>query len=670
MKPARILRASMINTNFIDQKELYSNHANLIKELLRRTEDLSSTIDQNQSEIADTNKSNKDTFIALQNEINKIKATTNEMSVIADTTKAKEAIESLSNTINELTLNTTNDVSSIREDISVLKRATNDLYTVKSTVNGFKGDVSSFQTNLLDVRSDMSLFKTETLNSLSAIENNLNQLRQSSVEALRKELLDIIENSIPKFNPSTSIEDVNSDDTDTNVRSVNDIDYPFDIPKDPNFDSFEVNGIYLTATSKNNQNICSITNSFGGIAIDKEDSFDRWIIERNDDKHLRFHFNKELDPPLTINHKGISTNELTIGDRRVRTITNTFTEDNINNHTIPTTKAIFDFVHANKLLKNINIDDQALTNQPSMTFTNDNSLQVNTNDQTDEESLSTISSTKHHHRHKSKQPVECNVSTCNLNGKHTLVVQNDSCSIALKDSDKLHTIKASDSDGLLVNNTFKLSNDEGILCYMSADKLPNDITDIQNVVGLFATCTGNIEPITSIDGEHVLYVPEIKVPTKVAAGVVGVITKIILPKQNYTKSNRIYDIRKHKFISTPTTSDDDEYVSNSPHENSVSNFSVVDDGQLYYFVTIAVKGIVKVNVNNKDTKLALGQIMIPADGGKAVPLFVNNGQTKKDKKERKSDDEKLIKCIQNGVPRVKVIAAHHEQGFFFGLLIF
>lgn len=368
MKPVRPLRAGAINYNIADAKQLYQNHAKLLTELLHRTDILSNTVAEDSENIEKYNNANHDLFVSLQTEINKLKSSISSISTdVSGVTKS--ALEKLNTTVTELSARTDrlkeSDIALLRKDLDAIKKAFTEASVVKTNVSvlttnveALQTDNESFKSSMNEVRGDISTLtdnlefvngKVNDINAtITTMEEAINKLQQESINKLKQDLLDVIKRSLPTFTPDTVEIDSDSEFETRDIQLT--MDYPFDIPQDdPNCDAIEVNGMYLTSTLKNDQQLCSISNSYGGIAIDKENSYDRWVIERNDDQHLNFHFNTEANPPLTINKRGIATSRLRLGDLSINNIVNSFSNGNINNHTVPTTKAIFDFVHANML---------------------------------------------------------------------------------------------------------------------------------------------------------------------------------------------------------------------------------------------------------------------------------------------------------------------------------
>ena len=707
MKPVRPMRAGAINYNIADAKQLYQNHAKLISDLRYSLESLSSSVESDRESIEKTNASNHDIFVSMQGEINKLKAATSSLAKV-DISATKAALDTLSATVAEIAARTDKlkdaDIAALRTELSNVKKLTSEISSVKpnigiitanvehnsSEIESAKSDISTIQSNVSDLKTsvsgvaanvstvstavdevsaDLTSFKESTLASISSIEANIDTLKRYSIDALKKELIDIVSKSLPTFSPSSSELESDSEATERDVLNVTS-DYPFDIPQDdPNCDSIEVNGVYLTSTTKDGQQICSITNTFGGLAIDKQDSFDRWIIERNDDKFLKFHLNTESNPPLVLSKRGIITNRLKLGRGNVDNITNTFTSSNINHHTIPTTKAIFDFVHANMLSNNVNGigggvgGKDCIPKLPTGETKSNNNIvpplapggvgksvgagsngnasgntnvsgpgikaspngiplpilrgisgQSKSDDTADAPSTGSKSArpesknealpTASHVRRSSmnsstsaavlptlplpsmadvtqsqlvfdidpdaidspdsganqkisKSPSKCDISTIDIDGKHSLLIQNNSCSVSFKDNTGLYTMSASSMDGLRINDTFKLANDDGILCCISVTNIPKGCK-LSDLSGLFVAYTKHIKRIQSSDDEHnTLYVPEIYIPSDATSVIVGVVSKVIT-SDYYTKSNRIYSLAEHR---TDELDEDEESLS-------------------------------------------------------------------------------------------------------------
>lgn len=239
---------------------------------------------------------------------------------------------------------------------------------------------------------------------------------------------------------------------------------------------------------------------------------------------------------------------------------------------------------------------------------------------------------------------KCDVSTINVNGRHSLLVSNDSCSISLKDSKSLYTLTPSSVDGLAINDMFKLANDDGILCYISSANLPQKCK-LSDLKGLFVCCRtksdgsghGHAKSIKSND-EHpnTIYAPEVCVTSTPTSMVLGVVKKIINGNY-YTKNNRVYSIAEHK-KDTPNTSDNEDEQSESTSKEAPPK----PDNIHYYFLVVQTSGIVK--AKTKEEKIKCGQVYSPSKEGYA---------------KRITNDEAGQKlstfCINNYVPRIKAI---------------
>ena len=673
MKPLKLVRAGNIDNNLTNARQLYQTQANILKKLIEKTDAIDKDIISDRTTINTLTASNKETFANLQNEITKLKSTTSSI-VSADINKTKTALDELSATVSTLISRTDNlestDINTIRTDIATLKQTTESLSTTTiSDIDKNKSDISTVSGKLSTLSTEIETFRANTLKSLSTIESNVNAIQSANITNLRQELLDIINNSIPKFNETRSTVQLELDsDSETADNIVPPGDYPFDIAQlDPNCDTFEANGLQLTSTVKNDQQIGSLTTTYGGIAIDKENSYDRWIIERNNDTQLNFHFNTEANPPLTITKKGIATNRLRIGDFHVNAFVNKITSDNINNHTIPTTKAIFDFVHANLL--------QSHTAHPFHSPSNSSLTHVSFPSPTEGESFPAFavagrrSSNPRIHaspsvgsanlRRKSIVATnsKCNISTVAIDGKHSLLVQNDSCSVSLKDDNNIFTLTPSVVDGLRINDSFKLINDGGVLCYVDTTTLPKDVT-VDDMLGRFVACTRDIKVIQPPD-EHgaPLYVPVIKVPTDVTSTIFGIAHNVI-DDNTYTKGNRIYDLSKYieytdkqrvTHSKTKTTRTDTDI--NVVTENTI----VSDHIQTGYFVIVKIKGIVLVKTT--DDTIKCGTVFAPTKNGNAQKIGDDKSGTKLSKF-----------CLLNSVPRVKAIRMGGDNTFIGFLL--
>lgn len=744
MRPTRPLRVGTLTGNIEDAKQVYQNQAKVIQELVARTEALEKTILDDHESIETNNKHNKDIIDNIQAEIAKLQSTITSIANI-DVAAAKKIIDDLSEKISDLSTRQDKiretDLVELRKDINDIKRVANDTANIKNSVNSLSSALCNVDTDVKNIKSftddnkdaiktlttdvnnakedisilsgnfevvnekvdnintDIDKFKQSTLQSVATIENNINSLKKESLSSLKQELLDIVKKALPSVNASSY--EFESDSNEIDTRDINShSDYPFEASTNAEgCDALEFGGVYISATEKDGKRLCSITNSYGGIAIDKEDALDRWIIERSNDKQLKFHLNTESDSPLTINSKGISTNKLKLGKCSATHIVNAFTQSNINSHSIPTTKAIYDFIHSNMLLNGVSSiaeQSQPQSRVPPLNFPPVPSLGINPSasmapGQYQKQNSGAVSARgvndkyadDPYHRngrrssvqHKNKgnlldidppsptspngsngdgslliqSPKSCGVSTIKINGKTSLLVNNDSCSISLKDNSNTYTVTANNTEGLRVNDAFRLCNDDGLLCYISATNIPAGMK-VSDLSGLFMAYGKGVKKIKSVDERpNILYVPEVYIPSNTTSVIIGVAKKAI-STEFYTKKNRMFSLTVHR------NTDVDELVDEESESSSNPSATPTKGPHKYYFLSVCTKGITIVKTHEE--KVGSGNIFLPYKGGYAK-RYVQNDKV----------SENLNRfCQEIYVPRVKSIKRISDDSFI-GLII-
>ena len=120
--------------------------------------------------------------------------------------------------------------------------------------------------------------------------------------------------------------------------------------------------------------ITSISNTFGALSIDKPDNDSSWIISRNLNDKLTFHFNSVDSTPLSLNSEGIEVNSINLSGNTIDSITNSINIYTINNNTIPTTKALVSYLQ--KQLRNPRPDEHNSHFQAILAPTVQNNLDI------------------------------------------------------------------------------------------------------------------------------------------------------------------------------------------------------------------------------------------------------------------------------------------------------
>lgn len=442
--------------------------------------------------------------------------------------------------------------------------------TLSTDVDKLKGKESATPEELKTLQSELETLKS-TIKEIDSLKDEINAIKSDDQTEIKKELLDALNKSIPKF---TTEQEEKSDDCVT--RSPIRCDFPFEIPKsEDGTDGWAINGIEVVPTSKDEQRLCSISTDYGGIAIDKSGSDDRWVIERNDGDKLKIHFNSDETVPLTITRNGASTPHLTVGDKSITSIATVINEDTISSKSVPTTKAIVDFVNANVIKSNV----ESIVNG--------------------EKSRSAPHTPVAAH---APQLPSCDISTIETSEGKSLLIDNSSSSISVKKDGSIITVKPSLTNGLMINDAYKLANDPGMLCILKDDS-------IGDIEGRYVEYTGNVIEVNGI------LIMEVQILKETISSVTcGIVGKDLKNQKTYTHGNKIYKLPK-----------------------------VGEDGHKYHYITIFNSGIHYVKV--KPGKFAKGMMLVPGKEGLA---------------DRGSDSLSKF-CMDNMIPRAKVVSLINEK---------
>lgn len=315
-----------------------------------------------------------------------------------------------------------------------------------------------------------------------------------------------------------------------------------------NNSSFSIN------TDENEREICSISNEIGGLAFRKNGSDDVWLVDRNKDSEMEFHFNSMSNIPLSINPRGVRMSNMSLNGKTISKIASAINSETINDNTIPTVNAIVKYINSNlqrmnllnKLTENkhnVNIvtsksnddvksiasTDNATNSTPDNTTAPDVTTTTDTTEATSNTNTTETSIDDNTNTSATRNAItipQCNISSINTKYGNSLLVENESNSISLKDNEfNIVTISASANDGLIINDTFKLKNNIGTLCVFKSEN--NEPT-----IGRFVELTGSYIKLNE------LIVPEVKLTNKLTSMVYGVINNI--PKNEYVYNNEIY----------------------------------------------------------------------------------------------------------------------------------
>lgn len=353
-------------------------------------------------------------------------------------------------------------------------------------------------------------------------------------------------------------------------------------------DDEDNNKISIKPTMKNDNVICSISTDYGGIAIDKDNvSKYRWVIERNNDYNLNFHFNSENNTPLSITPKGIKSTKLTLNSRSIKNILYDINESSISNESIPTTKAVVNYINSNIIKKNI---------EKMVAEYKNSETPISPKSSSDIENID-FSQTLSLSLHRPTSLPSCDISTIDTNLGKTLLIDIESTSLSFKDNNNIITLKPSIEHGLTINNTYRLKNDVGMLCYLK-DKINTD-----NIKGCFVEFTGNYIEINDMK------VIEVQIPESLNTSICGICIKDLKIEEIFVKDNIIYELPKE-----------------------------INDVKMH-FITIQNSGVTTVRI--LPSLYIKDNILVPREHGYA----------------EHSTPESNKYCIENCIPRAKVISA-------------
>lgn len=329
----------------------------------------------------------------------------------------------------------------------------------------------------------------------------------------------------------------------------------------------------------NDKEICSIENDFGGIAFRKHDSEDVWFLNRNKNSEMEFHYNTMENSPLAVSPDDVKISKLSLNGKSISKIATAINDNTAHNDTIPTVSAVVNYVNTN--LKRLNLLNAVGGSETSASVST-SSTNVTPTTSTPTEERNTESS----------HAPNCNISTINTGAGKSLLIENETNSISLKDNESnIVSISASLTDGLKVGNKFKLNNTGGILCKFIEDN--GELT-----VGRFVELTGSIVEMDD------LIIPEVKLTDKLSTMVYGVIKSRV--QEEYVKDNKVYKLDT-----------DNEYI------------------------TIIKEGLIEIPFDEGGS-FDLGSLLVA--GSLGVPTY------------NKNNAEAIKFCVEKKVPMAKVVS--------------
>lgn len=329
----------------------------------------------------------------------------------------------------------------------------------------------------------------------------------------------------------------------------------------------------------NDKEICSIENDFGGIAFRKHDSEDVWFLNRNKNSEMEFHYNTMENSPLAVSPDDVKISKLSLNGKSISKIATAINDNTAHNDTIPTVSAVVNYVNTN--LKRLNLLNAVGGSETSASVS------------TSSTNVTPITSTPTEERNsESSHAPNCNISTINTGAGKSLLIENETNSISLKDNESnIVSISASLTDGLKVGNKFKLNNTGGILCKFIEDN--GELT-----VGRFVELTGSIVEMDD------LIIPEVKLTDKLSTMVYGVIKSRV--QEEYVKDNKVYKLDT-----------DNEYI------------------------TIIKEGLIEIPFDEGGS-FDLGSLLVA--GSLGVPTY------------NKNNAEAIKFCVEKKVPMAKVVS--------------
>ena len=329
----------------------------------------------------------------------------------------------------------------------------------------------------------------------------------------------------------------------------------------------------------NDKEICSIENDFGGIAFRKHDSEDVWFLNRNKNSEMEFHYNTMENSPLAVSPDDVKISKLSLNGKSISKIATAINDNTAHNDTIPTVSAVVNYVNTN--LKRLNLLNAVGGSETSASVSTSSTNVTPTTSTPTEERNS-----------ESSHAPNCNISTINTGAGKSLLIENETNSISLKDNESnIVSISASLTDGLKVGNKFKLNNTGGILCKFIEDN--GELT-----VGRFVELTGSIVEMDD------LIIPEVKLTDKLSTMVYGVIKSRV--QEEYVKDNKVYKLDT-----------DNEYI------------------------TIIKEGLIEIPFDEGGS-FDLGSLLVA--GSLGVPTY------------NKNNAEAIKFCVEKKVPMAKVVS--------------
>ena len=138
---------------------------------------------------------------------------------------------------------------------------------------------------------------------------------------------------------------------------------------DDGLNGLSINNVIIAPTLIEEKRCASIKSEYGGLFIDKTNSDNRWLIERDDDSSLKFHYNDESITPceMTTNGVVLSSLQFTDSSENVSKIVSEINEETISHDSLPTTKAVTDYI-VNNTLKFTLDGLRSLINNPSSEY--------------------------------------------------------------------------------------------------------------------------------------------------------------------------------------------------------------------------------------------------------------------------------------------------------------
>lgn len=234
----------------------------------------------------------------------------------------------------------------------------------------------------------------------------------------------------------------------------------------------------------------------------------------------------------------------------------------------------------------------------------------------------------------------CNVSTVEVNGKKSICIANASGTITVRTEDERYCIlMPSIENGLRINDSFKLSNNHGQLCYIETE----DDIDVNDIIGKFMEVTGRfIKIIDNISDEsEALMVPEVTFSTSANSKVIGIATADHRCSREFTSGNRIHNIEKYTTIGKISSNSSQNGEEDIPRSSSAGSDELNDNeyNKNRIFISVSIKGFHIINCDVKDVDI--GDLLVPTANGDCVKC---------------NDEIVLARCGMYRIPIGKVIS--------------